>query len=34
MLTRGHVLEESQGVALVLFCKTCIKILGFNLCLN
>ena len=34
VLTRDRVLEESRVVALVLFCKTCIKILGFNICLN
>ena len=33
-LNRDRVLEESRVVALVLFCKTCIKILGFNICLN
>ena len=33
-LTIGRVLEESRVVALILFCKTCIKILGFNICLN
>ena len=31
-LTRGHVLEESQVVALVFVCRTCIKTLNFDIC--
>ena len=31
-LTRGLVLEESQVVALIFICITCIKTLNFDIC--